>query len=62
MTHDHEIELLSEEATWRARTVKHFGGTWPAVRAIIPEFELVDFKLRDNDATNPFLKTLRRRR
>jgi len=55
---DDGIELLEEQGRWQARDVRYVAGKWEQVRKEIPKFELVDFKLEQEGAANPYLKTV----
>lgn len=55
------ISMLAGESQWRSRRVRYYSGDWPAIKAILPQFELVPFKAGPNEPANPFFQTVMRR-
>src|ERR1700716_1961959 len=52
------VDILPEAARWRARAVKYYAGDWRDLSAIVPKFELADFKAAPDEPVNPFLHTI----
>jgi hypothetical protein len=52
------VDILPEAARWRARAVKYYAGDWRDLSAIVPKFELADFKAAPDEPVNPFLRTV----
>ncbi len=55
------ISILAEDASWRSRDVRYYGGDWPSIQTVIPEFYLAPFVAGEEDPANPFLQTVMRR-
>lgn len=55
------ISILTEEASWRSRDVRYYGGDWASIQTVIPEFYLAPFAAGDEDPANPFLQTVMRK-
>lgn len=54
------VRLVNESANWRTRDVRYFSGLWPQVRALIPRFELGEFRSDGGGPPNPFYRAVYR--
>lgn len=52
------IEPLKEAKRWHGRDVKYWAGTWTAVSALIPKFEISDFTAEAGSPANPYMTTV----
>src|SRR5688572_16288289 len=55
------ILILPGEAQWQSRKVSYYAGGWEAIRAVLPEHDLVPFTAGQHEPANPFLLTVMRR-
>jgi hypothetical protein len=55
------LSSLREEGAWRSRTLQYYGGDWPSIQKILPEFDLRPFTAGANLPANPFLQAVIRR-
>ena len=50
-----------ETSQWRSRPVRYYSGDWPAMRTVLPEFDLRPFTTGEGEPSNPYLQTVMRR-
>lgn len=55
------VEPLAETRRLRTRDIKYWGGSWESVAALIPQFELADFRIDEVSPSNPYMKMVVRR-
>jgi Domain of unknown function (DUF932) len=55
------LSFLREEGAWRSRKLRYYGGDWPSIQRILPEFDLRPFTAGADLPGNPFLQAVIRR-
>jgi uncharacterized protein DUF932 len=55
------IEPTAESGRWHARDVSYYSGHWDQLRALVPTFELADFRAGPDTPRNPYMRSVVRK-